>query len=78
MNGVGLLFNTVDLSSHAVTQATANPSAYSPSSTVARVPRNGPRSGCSGMNAAISRAYTGSLAEQVAKGATKIVASRSR
>ena len=37
-----------------------------------------PHTVCDGINAAISRAYTGKRAEQVMSGATKIVVKRSR
>src|SRR5438128_1132094 len=78
MNGVRALFSTDDLSSLAVTTAATKPRIYSPIMAAARVPRNLPRIGRSGMNAAIISVYTGSRAEQVMKGAIRMVAMRSR
>ena len=65
-------------SSAAVTMAATTPIRYNPIRTAAWVPKNGPSRGWAGMNAAISSAYTGRRAEQVMKGATKIVAILSR
>ena len=53
------------------------PSRYRPNST-RPCARNGPRTGVLGTKAAISRVYTGSRAEQVISGETRIVAIRSR
>ena len=57
--------------------ALAMPAAYSPNST-RPCWLNMPQTVFSGMNAPISSAYTGSRAEQVISGATRIVANRSR
>ena len=75
---VASLFRTDDFSSRAVKNAARNPSTYRPSMAAARVPRNGPRIGFSGMNAAIISVYTGRRAEQVMNGAIRMVAMRSR
>ena len=73
-----MLLSTVDFSRRAVTIAARKPSTYNPSSAAARVPKNRPSSGFSGMNAAITSVYTGSRAEQVMNGAIRMVAMRSR
>ena len=78
MNGVRALFSTEDFSSHAVATAATNPRMYSPIMAAARAPRNLPRIGRSGMNAAMISAYGISRAEQVMSGAIKMVAMRSR
>ncbi len=75
---VGRARSSVRFKRKAVMTAATMPSPYIPSSTPARIPRTGPRRGRSGMKAAISRAYTGSRAEHVMNGVTKIVARRSR
>jgi len=62
----------------AVANAAAKPSAYRASNAAARVPSRAPASGRSGMKAAMISVYTGSLAEQVISGATRMVAKRSR
>ena len=53
MKGVRALFSTEDFRSRAVATAAAKPRMYSPIMAAARAPRNLPRIGVSGMNAAI-------------------------
>ena len=67
----------VEPSSAADANAVAAPSRYSPNSTSPCCPTT-PKSFVAGTNAAIKSVYTGSRAEQVMNGATRIVASRSR
>ena len=78
MNGVRSLFKMEDFNNRAVSIAAMNPSAYKLRRAAAWVASSGPRKGRSLMNAPITSRYTGSRAEQVIRGAIRIVASRSR
>src|SRR5688572_5180097 len=73
--GVALLSN-VFLNTHAISNATTVPSRYM-ASNVSPASERKPRTVFEGMHAAINTVYTGSLAEQLMSGATRIVTNRS-
>ena len=73
MKGASLLLRMVDFNSRAVSTAITKPSTYKPSIASARVPRKTPSSGRFGRKAAITMVYTGRRAEQVMKGAMRMV-----
>ena len=69
-------FSRVFLKIQAINNATTMPSRYMPS-IVTPPSLKKPNTRFSGMHAAMSSVYTGSLAEQLISGATRIVTSRS-
>src|SRR5678809_1479899 len=69
-------FSSVFLNSHAMTSATTMPKRYI-DNMVNPVSFRKPRTVTLGMQAAINNVYTGSLAEQLISGDTRIVTSRS-